>query len=94
MVTALPGSRKQAILGADTHALDVDSFIFDSAVMQGKNVLELGAGIGLAGMVAALLGARKVALTDGDAKVLDCGSVCCSGSFVQNRFKCDGLQIS
>jgi predicted nicotinamide N-methyase len=41
---------------------------------QNKKVLELGAGIGLAGMVSAALGAGRVVLTDGDAKVLDCKS--------------------
>ena len=39
--------------------------------MQDKKVLELGAGIGLAGMVSVVLGAGHVTLTDGDAKVLD-----------------------
>lgn len=38
---------------------------------EGKTVLELGAGIGFAGMVAVLLGASGVALTDGDQKVLE-----------------------
>jgi len=38
---------------------------------KGKTVLELGAGIGFAGMVAALLGAKDVVLTDGDDRVLD-----------------------
>jgi hypothetical protein len=38
---------------------------------KGKNVLELGAGTGLAGMVASILGAERVAVTDGDERVLE-----------------------
>ncbi len=38
---------------------------------QGKSVVELGAGTGLGGMVAALLGAARVDVTDGDERVLD-----------------------
>jgi len=43
---------------------------------EGKTVLELGAGIGFAGMVAVLLGAGDVALTDGDQKVLERERAC------------------
>jgi ribosomal protein L11 methylase PrmA len=38
---------------------------------KGKNVLELGAGTGLAGMVVSILGAERVAITDGDERVLE-----------------------
>jgi hypothetical protein len=38
---------------------------------KGKNIVELGAGTGLAGMVASALGAAQVHITDGDNKVLD-----------------------
>ncbi|CAN0225805.1 unnamed protein product, partial [Ectocarpus sp. 8 AP-2014] len=36
--------------------------------LQGKSVLELGAGTGIVGMLAAKLGAQTLILTDGDDK--------------------------
>jgi predicted nicotinamide N-methyase len=38
--------------------------------VQGKNVLELGAGLGVCGILAHKLGAKKVVLTDGDTATL------------------------
>ena len=40
-------------------------------LVRGRRVLELGAGMGLCGIVAHKLGCRDASLTDGDAKVLD-----------------------
>ncbi|CAB9515345.1 and lysine N-methyltransferase EFM7 [Seminavis robusta] len=39
-------------------------------IFQGKSVLELGAGLGLCGILAHKLGARKVCITDGDSDAL------------------------
>jgi tRNA G37 N-methylase Trm5 len=39
-------------------------------LVQGKRVLELGAGLGLSGLTAHRLGAREVLMTDGDTAVL------------------------
>ena len=48
------------------------SFLCDNpTVVSGKNVIELGAGLGLAGIIAYKLGAEKVLLTDGDTDTLD-----------------------
>lgn len=43
----------------------------NSSIIHQKRVLELGAGVGLPGLVAHRLGASHVHLTDGDAKVLE-----------------------
>lgn len=40
-------------------------------VIRGKRVLELGAGVGLCGILASKIGSCSVRLTDGDANVLD-----------------------
>ena len=39
-------------------------------LVKGRSVLDLGAGCGLAGMVAAAIGAKRVVLTDGDEETL------------------------
>lgn len=41
------------------------------SIITGKKVIELGAGLGLAGIVAHKLGAQKVILTDGDTDTLE-----------------------
>mmetsp|Transcript_16458 Transcript_16458/g.23408 ORF Transcript_16458/g.23408 Transcript_16458/m.23408 type:complete len:295 (-) Transcript_16458:147-1031(-) len=39
-------------------------------IVKGKNILELGAGLGLCGILANKIGARKVVMTDGDTDAL------------------------
>ena len=48
-----------------------DRLFEDPAFVQGQTVLELGAGVGLCGLLAAKLGARRVALTDFEPALLD-----------------------
>lgn len=48
-----------------------DRLFEDPAFVQGQSVLELGAGVGLCGLLAAKLGARRVALTDFEPALLD-----------------------
>ncbi len=45
--------------------------IANSQLVQKKKIVELGAGLGLAGIVASKLGASKVVLTDGDTDTLE-----------------------
>ena len=48
-----------------------DRLFEDPAFVRGQSVLELGAGVGLCGLLAAKLGARRVALTDFEPALLD-----------------------
>ena len=48
-----------------------DVLFADPAFVRGQSVLELGAGVGLCGLLAAKLGARTVALTDFEPALLD-----------------------
>ena len=47
-----------------------DFMVHNSSIIHGKRVLELGAGLGLCGIAAELLGASQVVMTDGDTNVL------------------------
>ena len=68
---------KPDLLGLDIWpaALELCAYLASHpSLVQGRNVLELGAGVGLPGLLAAQLGARSVVLTDYEPTVRSRGS--------------------
>ncbi|KAJ1481300.1 putative methyltransferase-domain-containing protein [Baffinella frigidus] len=63
-------------------------------VWKGKRVIELGAGTGLASIVAALLGATEITLTDGDSKVLELAKKNLEANLSPAELAASGLEVA